>query len=109
MDQETQSSAGDDIAVDSVMASSDIQSELSRNPRILSLPVKIIVSVGSAHLTVKEMIALSSDSTVTLESKIQDPAEIYVGEQLIARGELVEADENDQIGVRITEFNEHRD
>jgi len=75
-----------------------------RNPKILNLPVRIIVSVGNAHLTVQELLDLTPESVIDLDAGIDDPAELYVGDRLIARGELVEAREEETgIGVRIVE------
>jgi len=40
-----------------------------------------------------------------LDSRIEDPVEVYVGSQLIARGELQELeDEGGRLGVRLTEI-----
>jgi len=76
-----------------------------RNPKILDLPVRIIVSVGNAHLTVQELLDLTPESVVDLDASIDDPAELYVGDRLIARGALVEAGEEETgIGVRIVEI-----
>jgi flagellar motor switch protein FliN/FliY len=39
-----------------------------------------------------------------LESKIDDPVELYIGDRLIARGELQEMDDDSgRLGVRLTE------
>lgn len=76
-----------------------------RNPNILNLPVQIVVSVGKARLTIQELMNLTPESVVELDAKIDDPAEIYVGERLIARGELVNAEENETaIGIRLVQI-----
>ena len=93
-------SADDSGEVVSVVNSDD---GLNANPNILGLPVQVIVSVGSAKLAVKDLIEISPDCIVDLNSNIDDPVELFVDNRLIARGELVEAsDGGGQIGVRIT-------
>jgi flagellar motor switch protein FliN len=42
---------------------------------------------------------------ITLDRRVDDPVELYVGDRLIARGELqeVEGDSTGQLAVRLTE------
>jgi flagellar motor switch protein FliN len=42
---------------------------------------------------------------LTLDRKVDDPVELYVGDRLIARGELqeLEGDQAGQLAVRLTE------
>ncbi|OFW99599.1 MAG: hypothetical protein A3E78_00430 [Alphaproteobacteria bacterium RIFCSPHIGHO2_12_FULL_63_12] len=78
---------------------------IAANPHILSLPVSLTVSVGSARITIGELLALRQDSIITLNSKIEDPVEIVIGERIVAQGELIESDgEEIGIGVRITKL-----
>lgn len=83
----------------------DRRSTSIRNPNILNLPVQIVVSVGKARLTIGELMNLTPESVVELDAKIDDPAEIFVGDRLIARGELVNAEENESaIGIRLVQI-----
>jgi len=76
-----------------------------QNPNILALPVTIRVSVGGAKLTVQEILDLQPTSVIGLNSHVDDPVEVYVGDRRIARGELVETDEeNGALGLRITKL-----
>lgn len=73
--------------------------------KILSLPVNVLVSVGGARLTFRDILNLSPDKIIDLDSKVSDPVEVFIGERMIARGDLVEAsEENGSLGVRITEI-----
>jgi len=105
--QEMQAAAAtdvDEIEIAATDAGDDAPSDI-RNPTILNLPVQIVVSVGKARLTIQELMALTPDSVVELDAKIDDPAEIYVGDRLIARGELVNAEENESaIGIRLVQI-----
>ncbi len=76
-----------------------------RRARIYDLPVTIVVSVGKARLTVRELMAVEPQQVLALDADVRDPAEIFVGEKLVARGDLVmEGEEGEeQLGVRITE------
>ncbi len=72
------------------------------------VPVEITVSVGTARPLVADLLALKKDSVLQLEQKIDDPVELYVGDRLIARGELQELDGEDagKLAVRLTEVAE---
>jgi flagellar motor switch protein FliN/FliY len=69
------------------------------------VPVEITVSVGRAHPTVTELLALGRDAVLTLDRSIGDPVELYAGDRLIGRGELQEVDGPDgpRLAVRLTE------
>ncbi|MEM8787760.1 MAG: FliM/FliN family flagellar motor switch protein [Pseudomonadota bacterium] len=70
----------------------------------MGVPIEVMVSVGKARPLVADLVRLRRDSVVTLNSKIDDPVELYVGERLIARGELQEMDDGTgRLGVRLTE------
>lgn len=68
-----------------------------------SVPVEIRVTVGRAHPTISDLLALSKEDILALDRRIEDPVELYIGDRLVASGELVEA-ESGGLGVRITEL-----
>lgn len=74
--------------------------------RFASVPVEISIVVGTARPLIKELLALEEDMVLSLDRGIEDPVDLYVGERLIARGELEEIDGegSGRIGVRITEI-----
>lgn len=75
-----------------------------RRKAVLSVPIEVIISVGKARPLLSELIGLRRDSVLTLDSKIEDPVEIMIGDRVIARGELQEIDgETGRLGVRLTE------
>jgi flagellar motor switch protein FliN/FliY len=70
----------------------------------LGVPIEVTISVGKARPLVGELVKLRRDSVISLDSKVDDPVEIYIGEKLIARGELQEMEgSGGQLGVRLTE------
>lgn len=72
---------------------------------LLGVPIEVIISVGKARPLVSELVNLRRDSVLPLDSRIEDPVEIYIGDRLIARGELQEMEgEPGRLGVRLTEI-----
>ena len=75
-----------------------------RETAFMGVPIEVTISVGKARPLVSDLVKLRRDSVITLNSKIDDPVELYVGERLIARGELQEMDDGTgRLGVRLTE------
>ena len=69
------------------------------------IPIEITISVGKARPLVRDLLRLGRDAILPLDRRVDDPVELYVGDRLIARGELQELD-GDQAGmlaVRLTE------
>lgn len=69
------------------------------------IPIEISVSVGKARPLVKDLLSLDENAVLPLDKRIEDPVELYVGDKLIARGELqeLEGGEPGQLAVRLTE------
>ncbi|TNE64132.1 MAG: FliM/FliN family flagellar motor switch protein [Rhodobacteraceae bacterium] len=68
-------------------------------------PIEITICVGKARPLVKDLLRLQSDSILPLDRNVEDPVELYIGDKLIARGELqeVEGGQPGQLAVRLTE------
>ena len=68
------------------------------------VPIEVTISVGKARPLVSELVELRRDSVLVLDSMLDDPVELYIGDRLIARGELQEmGDDSGRLGVRLTE------
>jgi flagellar motor switch protein FliN/FliY len=69
------------------------------------VPIEVTVTVGRARPSVGDLLDLRPDAVLTLDRRISDPVELYVGDRLIARGELEEVGEpgSGQLAVRLTE------
>jgi flagellar motor switch protein FliN len=69
------------------------------------VPIEIMISVGKARPMVRDLLRMGRDSVLTLDRRVDDMVELYVGERLIARGELqeMEGDQAGQLAVRLTE------
>lgn len=71
-----------------------------------SVPIEITVSVGKARPFVRDLMALSENAVLTLDKRVEDPVELYVGDRMVARGQLEELDgeKAGQLAVRLTEI-----
>lgn len=104
-----QAEAGRDQGTATAIADGDAgrrDSELSRrrSGTFLGVPIEVTISVGKARPLVSELVELRRNSVLTLNSSIDDPVELYIGDRLIARGELQEIGDNSgRLGVRLTE------
>jgi len=77
----------------------------TNNP-FTAVPIEITVSVGRARPLVRDLVMLGSNAVLTLDKRIDDPVDLFVGDKLIARGTLEEAENSDdgQLVVRLTEI-----
>jgi flagellar motor switch protein FliN/FliY len=73
------------------------------------VPIEITISVGKARPMVRDLLRLTKDAVLSLDRRVDDPVELFVGDRLIARGELTEMEGTGQLGVRLTEVANLRD
>lgn len=85
-------------------ADSDIHNKESGG-MFCEVPIEVMISVGKAHPLVGELLQLGNNSILALNQTVNDPVELYIGQKLIARGELqeLEGDETGRLAVRLTE------
>lgn len=69
------------------------------------VPIEITISVGRARPLVRDLLKLERDAVLALDRRVDDPVELWVGDRLIARGELeeLEGDQAGRLAVRLTE------
>ncbi|ENW91575.1 FliM/FliN family flagellar motor switch protein [Acinetobacter dispersus] len=67
--------------------------------------VELIVEVGSAKLTIGELLSLKEGCLVKLDQSIDEPLKLYLKDHLVGYGKLVAVD--DVLGFQITQLNEH--
>lgn len=83
------------------------QTEPTANGRnaFVQVPIEIVISVGRARPSVRELLRLTRDSVLPLDRRIEDPVELFVGDRLIGRGVLeeLEGDQAGKMAVRLTE------
>lgn len=70
-----------------------------------SVPIEITISVGKARPLIRDLLKMGANAVLPLDSRVEDPVELFVGDRLIARGELeeLEGDQAGQLAVRLTE------
>lgn len=69
------------------------------------VPIEVVVAVGRARPMIADLARLRRDSVLSLDTTLTDPVDLYVGDRLIARGELQEMEDGSgRLGVRLTEI-----
>ncbi|MCQ8184063.1 FliM/FliN family flagellar motor switch protein [Parvularcula maris] len=82
-------------------------SETSPSPleHLLSdMPVELSVRLGSASMTMADLLALTKGSVLELAESAERPLELCANGSVIARGELGEAEGDRGLFLRITEL-----
>lgn len=86
-------------------ATSETSTPIAADHPFAQVPVEIVISVGRARPALRDLLHLGQDSVLHLDRRVEDPVELYVGDRLIARGELheLEGEQAGQLAVRLTE------
>ena len=72
---------------------------------ILRIPVVMQVVLGSATMTVSNLMKLGRGQVVALDHRVGEPVDIVVNGRIIARGEdVVVDDDSSRFGVSLTEI-----
>lgn len=69
---------------------------------ILDIPLDIAVELGRTKMQIRDLLQLGQGSIVTLNKLAGEPAEIYINQKLIGKGEVVVI--NDKFGIRLNEI-----
>ncbi len=69
---------------------------------ILDLPLEISVELGRSRMQIRDLLQLGQGSIVELNKMAGEPAEIYVNNKLLAKGEVVVV--NEKFGIRLSEI-----
>lgn len=69
---------------------------------IHGLKVRLRVVAGEATMTVAELMGLREDAMLKLDRPLDDPVDVMVDGQVVARGRLVAV--GDEFGVQVTEI-----
>ena len=80
---------------------------VSDNP-FVAVPIEVMVVVGKARPLIRDLVGLGENAVLTLDKRVEDPVELYVGDKLVARGQLeeLEGDNSGQLAVRLTEVSD---
>ena len=69
---------------------------------VFDIPVHVSAVLGSAHMSVAQLLQLGAGSILELDRKVGEAIDIYVNNRLVARGEVVVVE--DRLGVTMTEI-----
>ena len=69
---------------------------------LLDVPVKLSAELGSCKMTMQELLDLDLGTVVQLDKPANANVDVYVNQKLVARGEVVVAEDN--FGIRIKEI-----
>ncbi|POO54682.1 FliM/FliN family flagellar motor switch protein [Agrobacterium rosae] len=67
------------------------------------IPLTMEVVIGHAQVPVSALMSLTKDQVVLLNKRFGDPVEIRVNGQTIGRGEIVSDNDDNIIGIKLTE------
>jgi flagellar motor switch protein FliN len=73
---------------------------------LLGVNLNLTLRFGQRVLPLREILDLTSGSVIELDREVQEPADLLLGDKLIARGQVVIVDGN--YGIRITEVADAR-
>lgn len=73
-----------------------------------TVPIEVTVSVGRARPLIRDLLNMGENAVLTLDKRVEDPVDLYVGDQLVARGllEEMEGEHAGQLAVRLTEISD---
>lgn len=80
----------------------DIPSSTSDLEAVYSIPVKVSAILGKTHMKVSQLMKLNKGAIIELDRKVGEAIDIYVNNNLVARGEVVVVD--NKLGITMTEI-----
>ena len=87
---------------ESPMDNFDIPSSAADLEPVYEIPVKVSAILGKAHMTVSQLLKLNKGAIIELDKKVGEAIDIYVNNNLVARGEVVVVD--DKLGITMTDL-----
>ena len=103
LDELSESAGMDDEPVlkkDSLDDNFDIPSSASDLEAVYDIPVKVSAILGK--MKVSQLLKLNKGAIIELDRKVGEAIDIYVNNNLVARGEVVVVD--DKLGITMTEI-----
>lgn len=79
------------------LALEDLTPELAP---LAEVPIAVTVRLGHASLSLGDLMKLRAGAVLTLERQVGEPAEIMVGDKVVALGQMVTV--GDELGIRVT-------
>jgi len=105
LDELQESSMMDDEPIlrkDNSVDNFDIPSSTSDLEAVYNIPVKVSAILGKTQMKVSQLMKLNKGAIIELDRKVGEAIDIYVNNNLVARGEVVVVD--DKLGITMTEI-----
>lgn len=105
LDELNESSVLDDEPVlkkEAAVDDFDIPSSTSDLEAVYDIPVKVAAILGNTQMKVSQLMKLNKGAIIELDRKVGEAIDIYVNNNLVARGEVVVVD--DKLGITMTEI-----
>lgn len=80
----------------------DIPNSASDLEAVYDIPVKVSAILGKTKMKVSQLLKLNKGAIIELDSKVGEAIDVYVNNNLVARGEVVVVD--DKLGITMTEI-----
>ncbi len=80
----------------------NIPSSTSDLEAVYDIPVKVSAILGKTRMKVSQLMNLNKGAIIELDRKVGEAIDIYVNNNLVARGEVVVVD--DKLGITMTEI-----
>jgi len=90
------------VAEPPAAAAPDNRDEVQNLDFLLDVPVKLTAELGNCKMTMQELLNLNLGSVVQLDKPANANVDVYVNQKLVARGEVVVAEDN--FGIRVKEI-----
>ena len=87
---------------DAGMEDFDIPTSTSDLEAVYNIPVIVSAILGKANMTVSQLMKLNKGAIIELDRKVGEAIDVYVNNNLVARGEVVVVDE--KLGITMTEI-----
>ena len=87
---------------DNGMEDYDIPSSTRDLEAVYDIPVRVSAILGKTQMKVSQLMKLNKGAIIELDRKVGEAIDIYVNNNLVARGEVVVVD--DKLGITMTEI-----
>ena len=80
----------------------EIPNSASDLEAVYDIPVKVSAILGKTKIKVSQLLKINKGTIIELDKKVGEAIDIYVNNNLVARGEVVVVD--DKLGITMTEI-----
>jgi len=105
LDEMSDNTTGEDEPIlkkESALDNFDIPNSASDLEAVYDIPVKVSAILGKSKIKVSQLLKINKGAIIELDKKVGEAIDIYVNNNLVARGEVVVVD--DKLGITMTEI-----